>query len=152
MSILASTSSQLDSWSIDLKDTNPDADNISLNTSTDSELSSISSLSSEDVIVRTSKFEKRSSRVLDSIKELNCTDITSSASRTQLTTENDLLNVYSDSIDGHIDRSRTGSSLKRVETMPVQKYMTLPRYKAVIDLDGHFDFRSEPPFPGTFTI
>lgn len=68
--------------------------------------SSLSSSSSDEVVVRTSKFEKRSSRVLDSIKELNCACTASSVpgyhkppyNKLLSTTENDLLSVYSDNI------------------------------------------------------
>ena len=112
----------------------------SLHTSTESEISSISSVSDE-LIVRTSKFGKRSSHVLDSIKELNCNEsftITDMNNRVSTTTEDELLNFYCDKGDytTSLPRgARLGRGLKRVESMPVQKYQSLPR-KRVIDLDG----------------
>ena len=127
-------------------------DNISLDA--ESELSSMTSISSDEVTVRTSKFEKRSSRVLDSIRELSCTDSntinTCTVNRPHLTTENDLLNAYSNDVQFHdilsqknnteifenfSGRHRTGTSLRRVETMPVQKIRILPRQDLVTDLD-----------------
>lgn len=115
----------------------------SLHTSTESEISSISSVSDE-VIVRTSKFGKRTSHVLDSIKELNCNESTymsSDVNRVSTTTEDELLSFYCDRSDYTASLPRTGKygcSLKRVESMPVQKYRSLPRKKGTIYLDGSY--------------
>ena len=106
----------------------------------------MSSLSSDEVIVRTSKFEQRSSQVLDSIKELHCIDSNSETnsnpdlSLPHMTTGNDLLNAYSNISNFHDSLSpirRTGSSLRRVESMPVQKMRTAP-HDMLIDLDGKY--------------
>lgn len=116
----------------------------SIHASTESEISSISSVSDE-VIVRTSKFAKRSSHVLDSIKELNCNESTynmpETNHRVSNTTEDELLNFYCDRSDFTTSLPRVGRhgcSLKRVESMPVQKYRSLPRKKGTIYLDGSF--------------
>jgi len=122
-----------------------DGDETSLHTSTESEISSIASSQSDELIIRTSKFGKRSSRVLDSIKELNCNENISSFSITDLnrvstTTEDELLNLYGDKFDHHNSLPRPlkgGIALRRNESMPIQKYQSLPR-KRVIDLDGSF--------------
>lgn len=125
-----------------------DGDEVSLHTSTESEISSIASSTSsqsDELIVRTSKFAKRSSRVLDSIKELNCNDSVASSfsisdlNRVSTTTEDELLSLYCDKMDycSSLPRVRsTGNGLKRVESMPTHKYRSLPR-KRVIDLDGN---------------
>ena len=106
-----------------------DLDRLSLDTSSESGLGSLSSISDE-VVVRTSKFEKRSSRVLDSIKELNCACTTPGFNKTDFpslfansplsTTDNDLLTVYSDNI-GACRQKNACISVKRTESMPVQK-------------------------------
>jgi len=138
-------------------------DNKSLSTSTESELSSISS-SSDELIVRTSKFEKRSSNVLDSIKELNCTDQNllsnlNDNTRTVITTENDLLRAFSTTTDyntaiidqnelasqGFVRSDVTRKGLRRVETMPAQKDVRriYPKHEVVINLDHQQDYGTE---------
>ena len=120
-----------------------EGDGDSLHNSTESEISSIASSQSDELIVRTSKFAKRSSRVLDSIKELNCNDnpanfSISDLNRVSTTTEDELLDFYCDKMDYHstLPRQLNGKGLKRVESMPVQKYRSLPRKRIVTDREN----------------
>eukprot|EP00111_Clytia_hemisphaerica_P015752 TCONS_00046513-protein len=115
-----------------------DGDEISLHTSTESEISSISSTQSDELTVRTSKFNKRSSRVLDSIKELNCNDNVSGYSisdwnNVSKTTDDELLSLYCDKMDYHNSLPRgCPKNLKRGDSMPAHKYRSLPR-KRIVD-------------------
>lgn len=127
-----------DSCDSPIPEDDEECDDNSLHNSTESEISSIASSQSDELFVRTSKFSKRSSRVLDSIKELNCNETHGSFSisdikRVSTTTEDELLNFYCDKMDYHstLPRPLNGTGLKRVESMPVQKYRSLPRKRIV---------------------
>jgi len=104
-----------------------DLDRLSLNSSSESGIGSLSSISDE-ITVRTSKFEKRSSRVLDSIKELNCA-CSSIPNPSGLIAGRSGFNTQHSNIDKNpysSDNSTPGKrTVKRTESMPVQKRNSL---------------------------
>ena len=58
--------------------------------------------------------------------------------RVATTTEDELLNYYCDKMNYHstLPRPLNGKGLKRVESMPVQKYRSLPRKRIVNDRES----------------